>query len=126
MTDESGYIVAVGALAIILIVCARLLRHWKGWAFRTRPITVRPVVFAEVGVVLLFIGVGGLTAIAAGAIPSSPEFTAIIISILGVAIMCFVFSAILLLLYVPLPRHRLQKRVEESDPAAANQQQGQE
>jgi uncharacterized BrkB/YihY/UPF0761 family membrane protein len=114
MTDLSGYIVVVGALAIILIVCARLLQHWKGWAIRTRPITVRPVAFAGVGVVLLFIGVGGLTAIAAGALPSSPELSAIIIAILGVAIVCFVFSAILLLLYVPLPRRRPQKRVEES------------
>jgi hypothetical protein len=115
MTDLSGYIVAVGALAIILIVCARLLQRWTGWAIRTRPITFRPAVFAQIGVVLLFIGVGSLTAIAAGALPSSPELSAIIIAILGVAIMCFVYSAILLLLYVPLPRRQQRKSMQDGD-----------
>jgi uncharacterized BrkB/YihY/UPF0761 family membrane protein len=115
MTDLSRYALAVGILGVILIVCARLLKHWTGWAIRTRPITVRPAVFAEVGVVLLLIGIGGLTGIAAGALPSSPELSAIIVAILGVAIVCFVYSMILLLLYVPLPRRRQRKSMQDGD-----------
>jgi hypothetical protein len=115
MADLSGYIVAVGALAIILIVCARLLKRWTGWAIRTRPITFRPSVFAEIGVVLLFVGVSILVAIAAGAIPLSPVLSAIIVAILGVAIVCFVYSAILLLLYVPLPQRRQRKSAQDGD-----------
>jgi hypothetical protein len=115
MTDESGYPLAVGILGVILIVCARLLRHWKGWAIRTRPITVRPVEFAEVGVVLYFIGVGGLTGSAAGALPSSTVLSAIIVAILGATIVCFVYAAILLLLYIPLPRRRQPKSVYDGD-----------
>jgi hypothetical protein len=115
MDDLSRYIFAIGILATILIVCARLLQHWTGWAFRTRPVTIRPAVFAQIGVVLLFIGVGGFTAIAAGAIPSSPELSAIFIVIFAVAIVCFVYSAILLYLYVPLPKRRQRKGVQDSD-----------
>ena len=86
----------------------------------TRPVCVRPALFAEIGVALLLIGVGGLTAIAAGALPSSPEWSAIIVAILGVAIVRFVYSVILLLLYVPLPTRRQGKSVQDSDFRAGN------
>jgi uncharacterized membrane protein YczE len=115
MPNELRDPLIVGALLLVLILCGRLLGLRLGLTVRPCSIRVRPAVFAEIGVVLLFVGVSILVAIAAGAIPSSPVLSAIIVAILGVAIVCFVYSAILLLLYVPLPKRRQRKSVQDGD-----------
>jgi hypothetical protein len=106
-----------GIVAAILLLCVQLWeRLWerlKGRPIRTY--SIRPALFAEVGIVLLFVGVGFLTAIAAGVIQSSPALSAVIIATFAMAAVCFVYSVLLLLLYVPLPRRRQRKSVEDSD-----------
>jgi hypothetical protein len=84
---------------VMVIICVRLVDQRKGRAARSRPINVRPALFAEIGIVLLLVGVGSLTAIAAGVIPSAIALSAIIVVSLGAAVVCFVYSVLFALLY---------------------------
>jgi hypothetical protein len=108
MPENIGGPLLLGLVVGILTFCVSLWRLRTSRTVRTGRISARTAVFAEMGIVLLVVGIGGLLAIAGGALQPSRQLSFIIIATLAGAIVLILYSVVLTLIFVAVSRRQRQ------------------